>query len=196
MPIDKKYIDAFINVTSKAALASHYHVGKKDKIAADKAAVDSMRSQLNKIDMKGQIVIGATGNIGIEHSSPEGRLHVYSTNRYIQELEAQSGITAGTTSGTIYRQQYTTTAGSSRRMAFFGIKRIGGTGGEFPQRGKVKYFKQGLAIQRGSKGNKRSTWRSTKNKRKHFKLKGRIRFQKIPSIQIKNFRKPIRRSKL
>jgi fructose-1,6-bisphosphatase II / sedoheptulose-1,7-bisphosphatase len=30
----------------------------KDKIAADKAAVDSMRSELNNLEMKGQIVIG------------------------------------------------------------------------------------------------------------------------------------------
>jgi len=33
-------------------------VGKKDKIAADQAAVDAMRNELNKIDMNGQIVIG------------------------------------------------------------------------------------------------------------------------------------------
>jgi len=58
MPIDKKYIDHFIQVSSKAALASSYLVGKKDKIAADQAAVDSMRSELNKIDMNGEIVIG------------------------------------------------------------------------------------------------------------------------------------------
>jgi fructose-1,6-bisphosphatase II / sedoheptulose-1,7-bisphosphatase len=58
MTIDKKYIDHFINVSSKAALASSYLVGKKDKIAADQAAVDSMRSELNKIDMNGQVVIG------------------------------------------------------------------------------------------------------------------------------------------
>ena len=58
MTIDKKFIDQFINVTSKAALASSYLTGKKDKIAADKAAVDSMRSELNKIDMKGRVVIG------------------------------------------------------------------------------------------------------------------------------------------
>ena len=32
--------------------------GKNDKIAADKAAVDQMRSELNKIDMKGTVVIG------------------------------------------------------------------------------------------------------------------------------------------
>ena len=58
MSIDKKFIDQFIVVTSKAALASSYLVGKKDKIAADKAAVDSMRSELNKINIQGKIVIG------------------------------------------------------------------------------------------------------------------------------------------
>jgi len=58
MKLDKKFIDQFINVTSKAALGSFYLVGKKDKIAADKAAVDIMRSELNKIDMCGEIVIG------------------------------------------------------------------------------------------------------------------------------------------
>ncbi len=58
MAIDKKFIDLFINVSSKAALASSYLVGKKDKIAADQAAVDSMRSELNNIDMTGEVVIG------------------------------------------------------------------------------------------------------------------------------------------
>ena len=58
MSIDKKYIMQFINVSSKAALASSYLVGKKDKIAADQAAVDSMRSELNKINMSGEVVIG------------------------------------------------------------------------------------------------------------------------------------------
>ena len=58
MSIDKKYIDQFISVTSKAALAASYLVGKKDKIAADQAAVDSMRTELNKINMNGQVVIG------------------------------------------------------------------------------------------------------------------------------------------
>ena len=58
MSIDKKFIDQFIDVTSKAALASSYLVGKKDKIAADKAAVDSMRSELNQINIRGEIVIG------------------------------------------------------------------------------------------------------------------------------------------
>ena len=58
MTIDKKYIDSFINVASNAALSSYFLVGKKDKIAADQAAVDSMRTELNKIDMCGEIVIG------------------------------------------------------------------------------------------------------------------------------------------
>jgi Fructose-1,6-bisphosphatase/sedoheptulose 1,7-bisphosphatase and related proteins len=58
MSIDQKFIDQFINVTSQAALASYHLVGKKDKIAADKAAVDKMRTELNKIDMLGEVVIG------------------------------------------------------------------------------------------------------------------------------------------
>ena len=58
MTIDKKFIDQFIQVTSRAAYASSLFIGKKDKIAADKAAVDSMRSQLNKINMTGGVVIG------------------------------------------------------------------------------------------------------------------------------------------
>ena len=58
MAIDKKFIDQFIKVTSKAALSSSYLVGKKDKNAADKAAVDTMRSELNKINMLGEVVIG------------------------------------------------------------------------------------------------------------------------------------------
>ena len=58
MSIDTKFINQFINITSKAALAASYLVGKKDKIAADKAAVDSMRSALNNLDIRGRIVIG------------------------------------------------------------------------------------------------------------------------------------------
>ena len=58
MTIDKKYIGQFINVTSKAAIASHPLIGKKDKIAADQATVDAMRAELNKINMTGEIVIG------------------------------------------------------------------------------------------------------------------------------------------
>ncbi len=58
MPLDKKFIDQFVNITSKAALASYYFVGKKNKNAADKAAVDSMRNELNQLNIQGKIVIG------------------------------------------------------------------------------------------------------------------------------------------
>ena len=49
MTINKKFIELFIKVTTKAALASFYLVGKKDKIAADKAATDAMRSELRSL---------------------------------------------------------------------------------------------------------------------------------------------------
>jgi fructose-1,6-bisphosphatase II / sedoheptulose-1,7-bisphosphatase len=58
MTLDKKFIDQFVNVTVKAASAASFLVGKKDKNAADQAAVDSMRAELNKIDMVGEVVIG------------------------------------------------------------------------------------------------------------------------------------------
>ena len=56
--LDKKFENLFLNVSVQAALSSYYLIGKKNKQAADKAAVDTMRSELNKIDMKGKIVIG------------------------------------------------------------------------------------------------------------------------------------------
>ena len=58
MILDKIFENLFANVTMRAALSSFYLVGKKDKIAADKAAVDAMRKELNKINIKGKIVIG------------------------------------------------------------------------------------------------------------------------------------------
>ncbi|MDC3174021.1 class II fructose-bisphosphatase [Candidatus Pelagibacter sp.] len=58
MTIDKQFIEQFISVTSKAALEASYLVGKNNKIAADQAAVDAMRTELNKINMTGEVVIG------------------------------------------------------------------------------------------------------------------------------------------
>ena len=58
MNLDKNLINKLSNVTIKAALAASYLVGKKDKIAADKSATDSMRNELNKIYMNGKVVIG------------------------------------------------------------------------------------------------------------------------------------------
>ena len=49
MSIDKKFLNLFINVTEKAAIGASKFIGKKDKIAADKGAVDPMRRELNKM---------------------------------------------------------------------------------------------------------------------------------------------------
>ena len=56
--LDKRFEELFLKVSSRAALSSFYLVVKKDKISADKAAGDAMRDELNKISMKGEIVIG------------------------------------------------------------------------------------------------------------------------------------------
>ncbi len=58
MSINQEYLKFFINATEQAAYAASKYVGKNDKIAADQAAVDSMRKEFNKINMDGQIVIG------------------------------------------------------------------------------------------------------------------------------------------
>ena len=58
MNINKSLIDSFVKVTERAAYGASKHKGKNDKIAADQEAVDEMRNQLNKVDMRGKIVIG------------------------------------------------------------------------------------------------------------------------------------------
>jgi fructose-1,6-bisphosphatase II len=47
-----------VRVTEAAALAAGRFVGRGDKNAADKAAVDAMRLVMNSIQMDGVIVIG------------------------------------------------------------------------------------------------------------------------------------------
>ena len=58
MIIDKNLLKYFVRSTERSAYGASLFKGKEDKIAADKAAVDEMRKELNKIDMKGKIVIG------------------------------------------------------------------------------------------------------------------------------------------
>ena len=58
MSIDPKFLNLFIKATEKAAIGASKFIGKKDKIGADKGAVDPMRRELNKINMEGSIVIG------------------------------------------------------------------------------------------------------------------------------------------
>ena len=55
---DKKLVDKFSNITAHAAASCYIHLGKNDKILADKAATDSMRNNLNTLDVNGKIVIG------------------------------------------------------------------------------------------------------------------------------------------
>ena len=58
MSIDKNLINKFTYITSMAAAATYEYIGKKDKISADKAAVDMMRREINKLNINGKIVIG------------------------------------------------------------------------------------------------------------------------------------------
>jgi fructose-1,6-bisphosphatase II / sedoheptulose-1,7-bisphosphatase len=58
MLIDPKYLNLFIKATEKGAIGASKFIGKLDKIAADKGAVDPMRRELNNINMEGTVVIG------------------------------------------------------------------------------------------------------------------------------------------
>ena len=59
MALNKKLIDEIANVTSKAALSCYKFLGKNDKKKADKAATDSMRSEINKLKKR----IKGIGNV-------------------------------------------------------------------------------------------------------------------------------------
>ncbi|GEN88625.1 class II fructose-bisphosphatase [Oceanobacillus sp. FSL W8-0428] len=53
-----QFIQDFLHVTESAALATYPWIGTGNKIEADQAATDSMRTLLNKIPMDGEVVIG------------------------------------------------------------------------------------------------------------------------------------------
>ena len=57
MSIDSEYLKSFITATEKAAYGASKFIGKGDKNAADKGAVDPLRAELNKINMHGTVVI-------------------------------------------------------------------------------------------------------------------------------------------
>ena len=58
MALDKKLVKDIINVSAKAAISSYKFIGKNDKQNADQAATDSMRSEINKLKIDGEVVIG------------------------------------------------------------------------------------------------------------------------------------------
>jgi fructose-1,6-bisphosphatase II len=56
--MDRNIALEFVRVTEVAAIAAADWIGKGDAKAADKAAVDEMRSRLNEVDFSGRVVIG------------------------------------------------------------------------------------------------------------------------------------------
>ena len=58
MDIDKVFQDQLIKITQEAAISVYPHLGKNNKIIADEAATNSMRTNLNKMNIRGNIVIG------------------------------------------------------------------------------------------------------------------------------------------
>ena len=58
MALNKELINDIIKVTSKAAISCYEFIGKNQKKNADKAATDSMRNEINKLSINGEVVIG------------------------------------------------------------------------------------------------------------------------------------------
>ncbi len=58
MKLTKELLNNLIEITSNSAIACYPYIGKNEKILADKAATDVMRDQLNKLNIKGKVVIG------------------------------------------------------------------------------------------------------------------------------------------
>ena len=58
MALNKELINDIITVTSKAAISCYNFIGKNQKKNTDKAATDSMRNEINKLSINGNVVIG------------------------------------------------------------------------------------------------------------------------------------------
>tara|TARA_A100001011_G_scaffold246092_1_gene254321 strand:+ start:757 stop:1701 length:945 start_codon:yes stop_codon:yes gene_type:complete len=58
MKLSQELLNNLIEITSNSAIACFPYIGKNDKILADKAATDVMRDQLNKLNIRGKVVIG------------------------------------------------------------------------------------------------------------------------------------------
>ncbi len=58
MALNKNLINDIITLTSRAAISCYDFIGKNQKKNADKAATDSMRNEINKLSINGEVVIG------------------------------------------------------------------------------------------------------------------------------------------
>ncbi len=58
MALKRDLINDIITVTSKAAISCYDFIGKNKKKEADKSATDSMRNEINKLSINGEVVIG------------------------------------------------------------------------------------------------------------------------------------------
>ncbi len=58
MKLSQNLLNSLVEITSSSAIACYPFIGKNEKILADKAATDTMRHQLNRLNIKGKVVIG------------------------------------------------------------------------------------------------------------------------------------------
>jgi fructose-1,6-bisphosphatase II / sedoheptulose-1,7-bisphosphatase len=58
MNLSKELLNNLIDITSSSAIACYPYIGKNEKILADKSSTDVMRQKLNKLKIRGEVVIG------------------------------------------------------------------------------------------------------------------------------------------
>ena len=66
MALNKDLINDIITVTSKAAISCYDFIGKNQKKNADKAATDSMRNEINKLSINGEVCLLYTSDAADE----------------------------------------------------------------------------------------------------------------------------------
>lgn len=96
--MDRNLALEFVRVTEAAAIAAASWIGRAEKIFADKAAVDAMRSRLNQINFSGRVVISEGEKDESEYISPDEKLGIADAPEFdiaVDPLECTDSVAFG-----------------------------------------------------------------------------------------------------
>jgi fructose-1,6-bisphosphatase II len=103
-PVEQTLALEMVRVTEAAAVASARHMGRGDRMEADRAATEAMRRTMDEIDMAGTIVIGEGERdqapmlyIGelVGHQSEDDRRHSQAIDIAVDPLEGTNLVAMG-----------------------------------------------------------------------------------------------------
>lgn len=96
--MDRNLALEFVRVTEAAAIAAASWIGRADKVAADRAAVNAMRSRLNQIEFSGRIVISEGEKDESEYIAPSEKIGAASSPVFdiaVDPLECTDSVAYG-----------------------------------------------------------------------------------------------------